>query len=166
MWIMQHPRRYFSSKEVVTLTGATYRQVDTWIRSAIVRASGVAAAGKGSRRLFTFADIVEIRLLVSFTANGVRLGMLKKTVESLRAHFKAVPQDHAWASTRLVTDGSKIFRFVPAEKLLESLDGCKQLAFAFEVGDELGRLINAANELSPALRYESRQRREDIRACG
>lgn len=159
--------RYFSSKEVVVLTGASYRQVDTWVRSKIVGASGIGAAGKGSRRRFNFSDLVEIRLLVSFTSKGVRLGALRQTVETLRNHMREQEPNHVWASKKLVTDGTTIFRFVPNEYVLESLDGCKQLAFAFEMGAEFGSLADAANKLSPQKRYERRNDNfEKQQACG
>jgi DNA-binding transcriptional MerR regulator len=119
---MDKIRRYFSSKEVLRLTDATYRQLDTWIREDIVRVSGTPAAGKGSRRLFTFLDIAEIRIVVSFTRNGVKLSMLKETVKNLRIYLNNVPKDYVWTDTKLITDGRRIFKFVSSEELLESLD--------------------------------------------
>jgi DNA-binding transcriptional MerR regulator len=163
---MNQIRRFFSSKEVLRLTGATYRQLDTWIRDDIVRATGVAAAGKGSRRLFTFLDVVEVRVVVSFTQNGVKLAMLKQTVNSLREHVGNVPDNYVWSNARLITDGRRIFKFVSSEELLESLDGCKQLAFAFDIGDELGSLINAAKLLDISQRYERKPVAEKIYALG
>ena len=115
---MDQIRRFFSSKEVLRLTNATYRQLDTWIREDIVRVSGVPAAGKGSRRLFTFLDIAEIRIVVSFTRNGVKLAMLKETVKNLRIYLNNVPKDYVWTDTRLITDGRRIFKFVSSEEFL------------------------------------------------
>jgi DNA-binding transcriptional MerR regulator len=163
---MKQIRRFFSSKEVLRLTGATYRQLDTWIRGDIVRATGVAAAGKGSRRLFTFLDVLEVRVVVSFTQNGVKLAMLKQTVSSLREHVGKTSDSDSWSSTRLITDGRRIFRFVSSEEVLESLDGCKQLAFAFDIGDELGTLINAAKLLDISQRYERKLVVEKTYAVG
>lgn len=163
---MDKIRRYFSSKEVLRLTNATYRQLDTWIREDIVRVSGKPAAGKGSRRLFTFLDIAEIRIVVSFTRNGVKLAMLKETVKNLRIYLNNVPKDYVWTDTRLITDGRRIFKFVSSEELLESLDGCKQLAFAFDVGDELGELISAAKLLNIRDRYERKPAVQPLYANG
>lgn len=161
---MQQIRRFFSSKEVLRLTGATYRQLDTWIRDDVVRVTGVAAAGKGSRRLFTFADVLEIRVVASFTRNSVKLAMLRETIQHLRTHMGNLPDNHVWSQSRMITDGRRIFKFISAENLLESLDGCKQLAFAFEIGDELGALAEAAQKLNIAQRYVRKSATEKLAA--
>lgn len=161
---MEQIRRFFSSKEVLRLTGATYRQLDTWIRDDVVRVTGVSASGKGSRRLFTFADVLEVKVVVSFTRNGVKLGMLKETIQHLRTHIGNLSDSHAWSQSRMITDGRRIFKFVSSENLLESLDGCKQLAFAFDIGDELGSLTEAAQRLNTAQRYERKSATEKLAA--
>ena len=51
---------YFSD-DVVRLTGVHERTLDYWVRSGYATSSGAEAHGAGSRRLYTFDDVVQIR---------------------------------------------------------------------------------------------------------
>lgn len=129
----------------------TYRRVDTWIRGGLIRASGRSADGKGSRRLFLFSDLVEIRVLRGLTAKGVRLQSLKKSISQLR---RLMPENQAdiLASTRLVTDGKSVFRLLDGDRL-ESLDEFGQYAFAFGFGMEAAHVAETVRNQGKPIRY-------------
>lgn len=82
----------------------------------------------------------------------MRLSALAEAVNNLR---REVGQNgvSALASSRLVTNGTTVFRYVPDENHLESLDGYGQFGFAFGVGDEISALILRANNLDLRSRY-------------
>lgn len=126
-----------------------------WCRREIIRPSKRRADGKGQRRLFTFRDVIEVRTLKALTAQGVRLSALKESVERLRKDL-GVNGENALASTRLVTDGKTVFRYVPSQNHLESLDAFGQFAFAFGVGDEISTLLEKVGQLNRYSRYARR----------
>jgi DNA-binding transcriptional MerR regulator len=152
------PRRYFSSKEVLKFTGVSYRQLDAWVRAGIIRASGLKAAGKGTRRKFTFVDMVEVKALNVFCQHGMRLSKLTQMVIELRKQLNEM-DEHVIARSRLVTNGTTVFRLLSDKGTMESLDGCGQLAFAFGVGAEVGELIERVKQSGKPIRYERRIQR-------
>lgn len=54
----------YSTLDVCELTGASYRQLDYWIRTGAVTPSIATARGSGSRRLFSEADVAGVRAIV------------------------------------------------------------------------------------------------------
>jgi DNA-binding transcriptional MerR regulator len=97
----------FGKKAVVTLTGLTYRQVDHWARTGVV-IPFKAGAGKGTRREYTFNDLVALRVARKFKEeDGISLQKIRKAVAYLRKNFPDLRQP--LAELRLVTDGDTLF---------------------------------------------------------
>jgi DNA-binding transcriptional MerR regulator len=100
-------RETFGKKAVVTLTGLTYRQVDHWARTGVV-IPFKAGAGKGTRREYTFNDLVALRMARKFKEeDGISLQKIRKAVAYLRKNFPDLRQP--LAELRLVTDGDTLF---------------------------------------------------------
>lgn len=129
----------------------TYRRIDTWVRGGLIQASGRPSNGKGTRRLFIFSDLVEIRVLRGLTERGVSLQSLKEAISKLR---RLMPENQAdlLASTRLVTNGKSVFRLID-ESRLESLDEYGQFAFAFGFGTEVAYLAETVRNQERPVRY-------------
>lgn len=129
----------------------TYRRIDTWIRGGLIQSSGRPSNGKGTRRLFTFTDLIEIRVLRGLTERGVRLQALKEAIRQLR---RSLPesQTELLASTRLVTNGKSVFRLID-EGRLEGLDEYGQFAFAFGFGSEVAFLVETVKNQRRPIRY-------------
>lgn len=96
----------FSKSAVVALTGLTYRQIDHWARTGVV-VPFQSGRGKGSRRAFSFQDLVALRLARKFREDGLSLQKIRRAVAWLRKHFPDVHQP--LAELRLVTDGATLF---------------------------------------------------------
>lgn len=149
---------YFSAKEVVAITGVRYRQLDYWLRQGIVRAAIGPVQGEGElrrRRLFSFSDLVEIRTVLKFVESGVRPHAIRGAVIRLRRELRIAPES-SFANVRLITDGRALFRLDPAFDVLIRLDGSEQLAFAFELGDEVRGLVSKIQAQPKRSRYEKR----------
>ena len=143
--------RYFTAREVISFTGITYRRLDCWVNAGVVRASGRSKVKRGQPRLFTFRDIVEIRVVLKLIHHGLRLSLLKDCLKSVR---KRIPEvESPLASEKLVTDGKKVFRYVPEIGALESFDEFGQFAFAFELGEEIKAVVEEIEKNPFPVRY-------------
>lgn len=133
------------------LTNVSYRRLDYWVRTGIIHSSGRPSAGRGSRRFFTFADLVEVRVLVRLTQSGLQLSALRNSLKQFR---KKMPElmNAPLSSLRLITDGKTLFRYVPDGEKLESLDEFGQFAFAFDVGEEAFQLREAVISMKRPIR--------------
>lgn len=73
----------FTSAQVLRLTGISKRQLDYWIGKGIVTADIDQAVGRGRVRLFSFANLVEIRT-AAWLRDKVSLQLIAKIVSRLR----------------------------------------------------------------------------------
>lgn len=76
----------FGARIAREVTGITYRQLDHWATTGLVGASIREAAGRGSRRVYSFDDLVALRVVASLLAAGVPLKAVRRAVDYLRKH--------------------------------------------------------------------------------
>ena len=74
----------FSGPTVCRLTGVTYRQLDYWARTDLVTPSITAAQGSGSKRRYSYSDLLEVKVIKSLLNAGVALARARQAVECLR----------------------------------------------------------------------------------
>ena len=77
----------FGRKGVVGLTGVSGRQVDYWATTGVVRPSVQSAAGKGTRREYSFKDLVALKVAKRLRDEGISLQKIRKALAFLRKHF-------------------------------------------------------------------------------
>jgi len=96
----------FGKKAVIALTGVSARQVEHWATSGVVRPS-IAAAGKGTRRGYSFKDLVGLRVAKRLTDEGISLQKIRKALAYLRKNFPE--KKEPLAELRFLTDGKDLF---------------------------------------------------------
>jgi DNA-binding transcriptional MerR regulator len=74
----------FSGPTVCRLTGVTYRQLDYWARTDLVTPSITPATGSGSKRTYSYADVLEVKVIKSLLNSGLSLARTRQAVECLR----------------------------------------------------------------------------------
>lgn len=97
----------FSGPTVCRLTGVTYRQLDYWARTGLVTPSITPASGSGSKRTYSYGDLVEVKVIKSLLNSGVSLARARQAVECLRRSLGA---DLAASSLVLSDTGSVLAR--------------------------------------------------------
>ena len=94
----------FGATAVRQLIDITYRQLDYWARTGLVRSSIRQAAGRGSRRVYSFRDLVALRVVSQLREAGVSIQTIRKAVTYLRQH-----SDQPLTDLSLVGSGRKVF---------------------------------------------------------
>ncbi len=74
----------FNGATICRIAGVTYRQLDYWIRTGLVVSSVAEASGSGSKRIFSYRDLLEIRVIKSLLDSGVSLSRTRQAVDCLR----------------------------------------------------------------------------------
>jgi hypothetical protein len=74
---------------VCEIVGITYRQLDYWARTELVQPTLRAATGSGSQRLYSFADMLVLRVVKRLLDTGVALQSIRLAVDHLRARESA-----------------------------------------------------------------------------
>lgn len=97
--------------------GITYRQLDYWARTSLVEPSLRSASGSGSTRLYSFTDILFLRVVKSLSDTGVSLPNIRSAIAFLRE------SDHDPATTTLVSDGASIYACTNDDEVIDLLKG-------------------------------------------
>jgi DNA-binding transcriptional MerR regulator len=122
---------------VSRLTGATVRMIDHWARTGLLRPSGQDAAGKGSRRRYTFQDVIVLQAILTLRKGNCPLQKIRTAIRYLKAHYPNVPSSQALVQLTLLTDGTKVYLLTDERELMDAVT--RQLHIAWAV--PLGRII-------------------------
>jgi len=93
----------FSGTRAAKVVGISYRQLDYWARTDLIRPSLSDASGSGSRRRYSYNDLLELKAIKKLLDAGIKLEQVRKVFAYLREH---VATDIAAA--HIVIDGSSV----------------------------------------------------------
>jgi DNA-binding transcriptional MerR regulator len=74
----------YSGAKAAEIVGITYRQLDYWARTDLVRPSLVDATGSGSRRRYSYRDLLELRVIKSLLDAGIKLESVREVFSYLK----------------------------------------------------------------------------------
>ncbi|MFF3615904.1 MerR family transcriptional regulator [Streptomyces sp. NPDC002580] len=108
--------------------GITYRQLDYWARTGLVEPSVRAAYGSGTQRLYSFRDVVVLKIVKRFLDTGVSLQNIRSTVQHLRERgFQDLER------MTLMSDGATVYECTSPDEVHALLQG-GQGVFGIAVG--------------------------------
>ncbi|UQT59898.1 MerR family transcriptional regulator [Streptomyces durmitorensis] len=108
--------------------GITYRQLDYWARTGLVEPSVRSAGGSGTQRLYSFRDVVVLKIVKRFLDTGVSLQNIRTTVQHLRDRgFQDLER------MTLMCDGATVYECTSPDEVHELLQG-GQGVFGIAVG--------------------------------
>lgn len=93
----------FSGTRTARVVGISYRQLDYWARTDLIRPSLSDASGSGSRRKYSYNDLLELKAIKKLLDAGIKLEQVRKVFGYLREH---VTTDIAAA--HIVIDGGSV----------------------------------------------------------
>jgi DNA-binding transcriptional MerR regulator len=150
-------RRGFRGPAVSEIVGITYRQLDYWARTGLAAPSVQRAEGSGSQRLYSFEDVVRLRVIKRLLDTGVSLERIRVALDELARLGRVL------AEVTLASDGRTVYAMDDDRELLDLLKrGQGVFAIALEpLVDELRGEISllpagASTPLSGAGPYRSR----------
>ncbi|MGH3735704.1 MAG: MerR family transcriptional regulator [Micromonosporaceae bacterium] len=108
--------------------GISYRQLDYWARTGLVVPSVRMAAGSGSQRLYSFRDIVVLKVVKRLLDAGVSLQNIRKAIDQLRA--RGIED---LARITLISDGTTVYECRSPEEVVDLLQG-GQGVFGIAIG--------------------------------
>jgi DNA-binding transcriptional MerR regulator len=92
----------YSGNRAAEIVGITYRQLDYWARTDLVRPSLVDAAGSGSRRRYSYRDLLELKVIKRLLDAGIKLESVRDIFAYLREHL-----GEEVATANLVIEGNR-----------------------------------------------------------
>jgi predicted RNase H-like HicB family nuclease len=128
------------------------RQIDYWDRTHFVKPSVKEASGYGTGRLYSFEDIVQLKVAKTLIDKGVSLQKIRKAITYLKKNFPDIKKP--LAEMRFITDGETIF--VLADKEKKILDTLKrgQMVFALAIGELIEELKGEVAKINRDRKYK------------
>ena len=125
-------RQEFTSREVVSLTGITLRQLQWWDERGLV-----VPARRGHRRLYSLEDLSEIAVICELRRRGFSLQRMRKVVRFLQREFsKRLAETVSGVSDyHLLTDGKHLYLETSARQILDILKNSRQPLLAVCLSD-------------------------------
>jgi DNA-binding transcriptional MerR regulator len=108
----------FRGPQLCAIVGITYRQLDYWARTGLVAPSIRSAAGSGSQRLYSFKDMLVLKVVKRLLDAGVSLQNIRVAVEYLRSRGV-----RDLAGVTLFSDGTTVYECSSPEEVVDVLRG-------------------------------------------
>ncbi|MGH9066471.1 MAG: MerR family transcriptional regulator [Acidimicrobiales bacterium] len=108
----------YRGPQVCKVVGITYRQLDYWARTDLLRPSISDARGSGTQRVYSYTDLVELKVIKQLLDAGVSLKSARRAIQCLRDNLGA-----DLASANLVIGGAGSVLARSGEEVIDLLRG-------------------------------------------
>ena len=93
----------YSGHSAAEIVGITYRQIDYWASTNLIRPTAADASGSGSRRRYTYKDLLELKVIKKMLDAGIKLPKIRDVFAYMREHVGT-----EIASAHIVIDGNSV----------------------------------------------------------
>jgi DNA-binding transcriptional MerR regulator len=132
----------YRGPQACKIVNITYRQLDYWTRTGLVTPSIQAASGSGTQRLYSFNDLLQLKVIKSLTDAGASLQKVRQAIDYVRDNLSG-----DWAAVTIVADGTGVYACTTDAEVIDLLrSGQGVLGAVVAVGkvrDELAGTLRA-----------------------
>jgi DNA-binding transcriptional MerR regulator len=118
----------FRGPTACAAAGVTYRQLDYWARTGLVEPSVRGATGSGTQRLYSFRDVLLLKIIKRLLDAGVSLQQIRTAIEHLRQRGT-----EDLTRVTLMSDGASVYECRSADEVIDLLQG-GQGVFGIAIG--------------------------------
>lgn len=104
----------FSGRKAAEVVGISYRQLDYWARTDLIRPSLAEARGSGTRRLYSYKDLLELKVIKTLLDAGLKLETVRSVFTYMREHL-----DEDITTANLVINGLNSVVVRSGEELID-----------------------------------------------
>ena len=134
----------FRGPQVCEIVGITYRQLDYWARTDLVRPELADARGSGTQRRYSYRDLVRLKVIKSLLDAGVKLQSARKAIDYLKAD-----RGENWATASLVLNGPNSVLAPSDEALVDAVRQGQGVLNIVPIGVVVDELNAQIVELAP-----------------
>ena len=119
---------HYSGKKAAEIVGISYRQLDYWARTDLVRPSVADASGSGTRRRYGYRDLLELKVIKTLLDNGIKLESVRQAFTYLRDQL-----GEDVASAQLIISGGSAILVRDDDELIDVETTNRRIGVRFEV---------------------------------
>ncbi len=122
----------FNTKMTCKIVGVSLRQVQHWDETGLIKPSIREAAGKGTIRLYSYTDLIQLKVVKTLRDHRISLQKIRRSLEYLQSHFPEIRRP--LLELKFLTDGETIFILTTdKEKIFDALK--RQFVFTLAIGE-------------------------------
>ena len=146
----------YDSKTASRIVGVSLRQLQYWDEQGFIRPSVKLAEGRGTKRLYSFNDLVCLKVIKQLGQHGFSLQMIRRCLRPLKENTSGTRR--LAESLKYLTDGQELFVITDdRQKILEAMKG----QFVLSLG--IGSLVRELNIEAKRAVFPTRKRRNPHR---
>ncbi|MDQ6783481.1 MAG: MerR family transcriptional regulator [Actinomycetota bacterium] len=132
----------YRGPQVCSIVGITYRQLDYWARTDLLRPSLSDAKGSGSQRRYAYADLLQLKVIKRLLDAGISLRSARRAIEFLRSAGEDL------ATANLVIDEGRAVLARSGEEIVDLLRGGQGVLNIVPLGGLVSELNTAITDLA------------------
>ena len=102
-------RQGYTAPQVCKIVGISYRQLDHWTTSKLVKASIRSIKGSGHHREYAFDDLLRVKVIKNLRDSGMSLQKVRAALKSLDSLIR---NKHKFSDVTVISDGQSIYASV------------------------------------------------------
>lgn len=142
----------FNTNAVSKIIGLSIRQIDYWDRTHFIKPSISDATGRGSVRLYSFNDLIQLKVAKTLMDKGISLQKIRKAINYLKKNMPEVKKP--LSELRFLTDGETVFVLTKDKKKIIDTLKSVQLVFSIALGEIIEDLKGEIITLQRERKYE------------
>jgi DNA-binding transcriptional MerR regulator len=106
----------FRGPQACSIVGITYRQLDYWARTGLVEPELKEAKGSGTQRVYSFKDLVHLRVIKNLLDAGVALPKIRKAIRYITDELRTPLEN-----VTIMSDGKSIYAATSDSEIVDLL---------------------------------------------
>lgn len=131
---------------------STPRQIDYWDRTHFIKPSIKEASGQGTSRLYSFVDLVQLKVAKTLVDKGISLQKIRKAINYLKKNFPDI--EKPLTKMRFLADGDSIFTLAEDNKTILDTLAKGQMVFAIALGEIIEGLKGEVRNINQDREYK------------
>ena len=154
----------YDSKTASRLVGVSLRQLQYWDEQDFIRPSVQLAEGRGTKRLYSFHDLVCLKVVRDLAHHGFNLQKIRRCLAPLKKDSSQT--ERPAESLKYLTDGEELFVITSdRRKILDAIE--RQFVVSLGIGSLVRELDSAAKQEVPgAERKRKKSQRLEVKPSG
>jgi DNA-binding transcriptional MerR regulator len=138
----------YDSKTASRIVGVSLRQLQYWDERDFIRPSVQLAEGRGTKRLYSFHDLICLKVVKDLAHHGFTLQTIRRCLKPLKEHSSETERPSE--SLKYLTDGEELFVITnDRQKILAAMD--RQFVVSLGIGSLVRELDTQAKRAALAL---------------
>lgn len=141
----------FNTKTVSKITGLSFRRIDYWDSTHFIKPSVSEASGYGSVRLYSFNDLIQLKVAKTLMDKGISLQKIRKAINYLKKNIPEI--EKPLSKLKFLTDSETVFVLTTNKKTIIDTLKNGQVVFSIAIGEIVESLKGKVVDLQKERRY-------------